>query len=311
MQDRGAAGLQYHGYLDRFAMLGQCVIAEGWANHLDLALWYDGVPLDLSIVGVPRPDLVAPFGAEAKDWGFSMCAALKLRDIDRRKFLLRFNAGITRSDPASGFRAHDDTKFDDMTKGFRDAVAANKGRLLEIGSRARSGTTYRHWFPSDMDYVGLDITSGPNVDIVGDAHHLSRYVGQNINFIFSIAVFEHLLMPWKVALEMNKVLVDGGLALIISHPAWPLHEEPWDFFRFSTDAWRGIFNRHTGFDVVNAQYQYPANIVPQYANSDIVGQMHQGRNYLLSGCLVRKVGDAKVAWEADPGEIYNLDYSHA
>ena len=117
-------------------------------------------------------------------------------------------------------------------------------------------------------------------------------------------------MPWKVALEMNKVLVGGGLALIISHPAWPLHEEPWDFFRFSTNAWRGLFNLHTGFDVVDAQYQFPANIVPQYANSDIVEGMHMGRNYLLSGCVVRKVGDATVAWEAEPREIYDLHYSH-
>jgi len=173
-------------------MLGQCVVAEGWANHLDLALWYDGVRLELSIVRVPRPDLVTVFGAEAADWGFSMCAALPLRDINRSKFVLRFNAGITRSDPASGFRAHEDTKFEAMVDTIRGEVAERKGRLLEIGSRARSGTTYRHWFPSDIDYVGFDITNGPNVDLVGDAHHLSRYVGQEVNFIFSIAVFEHL-----------------------------------------------------------------------------------------------------------------------
>ena len=35
-----------------------------------------------------------------------------------------------------------------------------------------------------------------------------------------------------------------------------------------------------------------------------------GRNYLLSGCVVRKVGDATVAWEAEPREIYDLHYSH-
>jgi hypothetical protein len=126
-----------------------------------------------------------------------------------------------------------------------------------------------------------------------------------------MAVFEHLLMPWKVALEMNKVLRQGALGLIISHAAWPLHEEPWDFFRFSKESWRGIFNAHTGFEVVDAQYRYPASIVPDYINDSNFQQMSLGPTYLLSGCIVRRTGPARVEWNAEVADIYDLSYSHA
>ena len=154
--------------------------------------------------------------------------------------------------------------------------------LLEIGSRARSGNVYRGWFPEKLDYVGMDVHAGPNVDVVGDAHHLSRCVNRRFDFMFSMGTFEHILMPWKVALEMNKTLNDGGQALIISHPSWPLHDEPWDFFRFSKDSWHGIFNVHTGFRVVDAQYQFQASIVPIFSNAPHLDNMSTFPTYLLS-----------------------------
>jgi hypothetical protein len=49
-----------------------------------------------------------------------------------------------------------------------------------------------------------DIKVGENVDIVGDAHRLtSLFKAGQFDFAYSISVFEHLLWPWKVALELN------------------------------------------------------------------------------------------------------------
>jgi SAM-dependent methyltransferase len=303
---------EYHGYLDRFSIIGCCVIAEGWANYRRLKLWYDDKPLPVSVAPVHRPDLIPIFGNGAEDWGFSLCAVLRSSDVDRRKFRLKFNNGMILTDPAQRFSRHDDHKFELMTRRFRESIIEKKtGSLLEIGSRARSGTTYRDWLPPNIEYVGMDITAGPNVDIVGDAHHLTRHINRKFDFIFSIAVFEHLLMPWKVAIEMNRILADGGLALVISHAAWPLHEEPWDFFRFSKESWSGLFNLYTGFAVLDAQYEHQASIVPFYIHNEHFEHMSQGPTYLLSGCLVQKTGDARVMWNAEAGEITNLRYSHA
>ena len=45
-------------------------------------------------------------------------------------------------------------------------------------------------------YVGFDIARGPNVDVVGDAHELSRHFpADHFDAVFALSVFEHLAMP--------------------------------------------------------------------------------------------------------------------
>lgn len=300
-----------HYYLDRFSILNRCVVVEGWATDFDPLLTYAGEPLPMSVQRVDRPDLIASHGEEARHLGFALCAALPTNELDKGLFAFRFNAEVTLERIWERFAAPEDVRFIEMTAEFQDAVARRPGRFLEIGSRARSGNSYRHWFSSEIDYVGMDVAPGPNVDIVGDAHALSTITNETFDYIFSIAVFEHLLMPWKVALEMNKVMKTGGLALIMSHNAWPLHEEPWDFWRYSRESWQGLFNAHTGFKVKRAEYQYPASIVPQYTHTDDTVHMSRGKVYLASGCLVEKIGRPMVSWHGKTADVYNLGYSHA
>lgn len=182
--------------------------------------------------------------------------------------------------------------------------------MLEIGSRARSGNIYRGLFPTIGRYVGTDITDGPNVDRIADAHTLSKVMDERFDFAFSASVFEHLIMPWVAAFELNKALNPGALIYIQSHPAWPLHEEPWDFFRFSKDAWSGLFNRLTGFEIVEAGYGIGATIVPRVSASGALHGIEGCPTYLLSACVARKIGDPLVDWSADPSLVYDLNYSH-
>jgi hypothetical protein len=212
--------------------------------------------------------------------------------------------------PGTPYVLQENHIFNSMTQRLLSESKA-RDRVPEIGSRARSGNTYRHLVHPDVDYVGMDIAEGPNVDVVGDAHHLSRYVSGTFDTIFSVSVFEHLLMPWMVALEMNKVLKDGGLAYIQSHPSWPLHDVPWDFWRFSEDAWQGLFNAHTGFEILGKGQALRSRIVPDCsAISHVDAIFDSGPSYLASACLIRKVGPAKVTWEAEAADVSRLVYGH-
>ena len=84
-------------------------------------------------------------------------------------------------------------------------------RILEVGSRSVTGAPYGRRF-KNAQYTGFDFYDGDNVDVVGDAHKLSRYfkAGEQFDLIFSSAVFEHLYMPWVVATEIQKLLKVGG-----------------------------------------------------------------------------------------------------
>ena len=128
-------------------------------------------------------------------------------------------------------------------------------KILEIGSRNVTGINLRSSF-SKADYLGFDYYAGENVDIVGDAHKLSSYFDKDEKFdlIFSTAVFEHLAMPWLVAIEISKLLNIGGGVFVETHFSYSLHETPWHFFQFSHMALRTLFSPALGFKCIEAGY---------------------------------------------------------
>ncbi|MEK7991375.1 MAG: methyltransferase domain-containing protein, partial [Thiotrichaceae bacterium] len=186
-------------------------------------------------------------------------------------------------------------------KGLHDLP--ENSQVVELGARARSGVTRRELMPKQVKYTGFDILQGPNVDITGDAHQLSQYVKPNTyDAIFSMSVFEHLIMPWKVVLEMNKVLKTGGQVMIAAPHTWPLHDTPWDFWRFSDQAWRALFNEYTGFEIVETALGEPVSIVPYYAHNVVMGLEKQPA-YLGSAVIAKKVTDTHLSWDVDASKI--------
>jgi hypothetical protein len=201
--------------------------------------------------------------------------------------------------------------------------APDGASLLELGSRARSGISYRSAFSPGINYTGVDISDGPNVDVVADLHVLSSKLTEKYDFVFSVSVFEHLLMPWVAAVELNKVMANGGYAYIQSHPTWPMHDEPWDFFRFSKYAWKGIFNSYTGFEILAADHGQEARILPLSDHSEAFARIlpmydhdktligiNDQPTFLASACLIRKISEPGVEWSCDPSSIFDLNYSH-
>lgn len=179
----------------------------------------------------------------------------------------------------------------------------NAGCVIEIGSRARSGVTRKQMIPNRLEYIGIDILPGENVDMVLDAHWLADSVPPgSIDAIFCFSVFEHLLMPWKVALEFNRVLKPGGIGFIMTHQAWPIHDAPCDYWRFSDQAWKGLFNAATGFAILDSRMSDPAYLVPKLAYSDRPTGA-EANNFMQSAVLFRKTSDTKLEWNVTPRDL--------
>ncbi len=131
-------------------------------------------------------------------------------------------------------------------------------KILEIGSREVTGKSDARQRFSNAEYVGFDFYPGPNVDVVGDAHKLSQYFGdQQFDIIYSSAVFEHFAMPWVVATEIAKLLKPGGIIFVETHLSYGSHERPWHFFQFSDMALRVLFSSALGFECIEAGASNP------------------------------------------------------
>jgi hypothetical protein len=194
---------------------------------------------------------------------------------------------------------------------LRNVNGLQQPSVLEIGSRARSGNVYSTCLDSQVVYTGMDIVAGENVDMVGDAHELSRlFTPGKFDAIFTISVFEHLAMPWKVALECNKVLKVGGLMFIGTHQTWPVHDAPWDFWRFSSSAWTALFNTDTGFRVVEAVMGLPCSVMPLGTSDPPLLGLIGEPAYLGSGVIVEKIGETSLEWPVETKTVVEGLYPH-
>jgi len=172
-------------------------------------------------------------------------------------------------------------------------------RLVEIGSRNRSGTIRNDIFDG-RDYTGVDVLRGENVNLLADAHQLSRHFDPgSVDAVFSLNTFEHLAMPLQVILEINKILRVGGLVYLDAPQTIGLHEMPWDFFRFSDRAWESLLNKATGFEVIRTRMNHPTHIVPMFYQGGIFSNYKATAGYLGSAVLARKTGDPTVTLDAD------------
>lgn len=179
---------------------------------------------------------------------------------------------------------------------FREILRqSGAAEMLDVGGRARSGVLKASEYPN-MNIQVLDILPGEGVTVVCDAHRMSSVLGQErFDAVTCVSVFEHLLMPWKVAVEMNRVMKHGAVAFIHTHQTIGMHDMPWDFFRFSDTAWKGLFNPYTGFEILGTEmedlhYIIPFVWQPRYRDAE------KSAGFESSAVLVRKISDATVDW---------------
>jgi hypothetical protein len=299
--------------IDSVRGAGQCVlVVTGWCESGEIVLLVKDEVRRGAVANQKRLDLVPIFGTAASSWGFvSLFVTAEPLILDNQTSLAIVVGDNVKRITMDQMPVYSSIGENRSLQLFTEAVNGSRGgAALEIGSRARSGNVYRGIFHEKITYCGVDIAEGPNVDVVADAHELPLEFSNRFSFAFSVSTFEHLIMPWKAALELNRVLTLGGLVYVQSHASWPLHEEPWDYFRFSKHAWTGLFNEHTGFEIVAADHCCKAFVTPEFMIGAPMRGLSAEPTYLLSACLARKVAPSKVTWDARPSEIANLAYSH-
>jgi hypothetical protein len=295
-----------HWKIDECALYFERMKVRGWGYHptktvvaLELVLDKSGQRIPLRSFGAVSPDIAAVFGPRAENVRFDEWIQGSAWLGTPFSIVFRFADGGEEVGSDGLTNAAGGDPYYQSWENFIQALDQfESGAVLEIGSRARSAISRKHRIPDRLEYVGLDILAGPNVDVIGDAHELAAlFPDRKFVAAFSTSVFEHLLMPWKVALEFNSVLELGGIVYTATHQTWPLHEEPWDFWRFSRDTWRALFNPASGFEILEAVMGEPAR-VHACRTSEITKDMACSPAYLGSASLVRKVAPAAAAWPA-------------
>lgn len=99
-------------------------------------------------------------------------------------------------------------------------------------------------------FWNLNLALFPNVDVVGDAHHLP-FAPASIGAVHCEAVLEHLEDPGRAVAEMLRVLKPGGYVFAATPFLQVFHGYPDHFQNFTLAGHRRLFER-SGFEILDS-----------------------------------------------------------
>lgn len=107
--------------------------------------------------------------------------------------------------------------------------------VLEVGSLDVNGSV-RDFSPEGANWVGIDLESGPGVDIVVQTPLEIPFPDNHFDFAVASSVFEHDSFFWVTLEEMARVVKDTGYIFITAPSNGVVHRYPFDSYRFYPDA---------------------------------------------------------------------------
>jgi SAM-dependent methyltransferase len=121
-------------------------------------------------------------------------------------------------------------------------------RVLDIGC---GNKPYEGMFLGiAKEYVGCDVVQSDQkkVDVICEATKIPL-PDSSFDTVFSTQVIEHVEDHQALVREAFRLLKPGGHFIVSGPMYWHLHEEPYDFFRFTKYGFRYILEKN-GFNVL-------------------------------------------------------------
>lgn len=124
-------------------------------------------------------------------------------------------------------------------------------KILDVGSFDVNGSYKTLFEGTKVDYLGLDVIQGTNVDYVPkDPYNWIDLEDESFDYIISGNTFEHIEYPWLTMCEMYKKLKPYGYACVMAPSSLEEHRYPIDCYRFFSDGFNALA-KWAGFSVVN------------------------------------------------------------
>ena len=134
---------------------------------------------------------------------------------------------------------------------LREVAPLAHGTLLDVGCGEKP---YEDFFtPYVTSYLGVEheasfshttaATRGKKPDVLYNGECLP-FADESFDTVLSVQVLEHTERPQELFAEMARVLRPGGTLLLSAPFSFRLHEEPFDFYRFTPHGLREMAKRN-------------------------------------------------------------------
>ena len=128
----------------------------------------------------------------------------------------------------------------------RDRYVPRGSKILDVGCGDKP---YYPLFAEAGEYVGADVVDGPKVDVVCPLEALA-FEDASFDTVLCSQVLEHVREPVTSLREIGRVLRPSGVLLASTHGTYPYHPHPTDYWRWTQDGLRGLFDDAGGYEIV-------------------------------------------------------------
>ena len=125
--------------------------------------------------------------------------------------------------------------FNSFKNVYLNKLSNKKFKLIDIGSLSVN-SNIKNSLEDNMEYIGIDIVKGENVDVVLDDPYKFPFEDKSVDAVISISNFEHTEFFWLTYLEILRVLKDDGLFFLNAPSNSKYHRHETDNWRFYPDS---------------------------------------------------------------------------
>lgn len=123
-----------------------------------------------------------------------------------------------------------------------------KGTVLDLGSGEQPYASIVKERAAQYWGIDIKVSADKKADVCGDSL-LLPFKDNTFDAILCTQVLEHVRDPFALFNQVSRVLKDGGYLILTAPQSWPLHEEPYDFYRYTRFGLSELAKRN-GLNVV-------------------------------------------------------------
>ncbi len=151
-------------------------------------------------------------------------------------------------------RPHNWITYWHHNKSLRKFQSLIIGEVYDLGA---GSAVYREWCLDIANNIAVDWSNSSHdgkIDIVADLNTSLAIESETADTVICFSVLEHLAEPQAFIHEVSRILKPGAALLLQVPWQWWIHEEPYDYFRFSPFALKLLLER-AGLDSVQVTAQ--------------------------------------------------------
>lgn len=92
---------------------------------------------------------------------------------------------------------------------------------------------------SGKEYCGCDMRAGRGVDKILNLHQID-VPAESVGTVLLFDTIEHVEYPHTALQEVYRILKPGGICVVASPMLFPIHNHPYDYWRFTPEAFKSL-----------------------------------------------------------------------